>query len=242
MTLTALLMCASLALGSAAQDPAPPERKPVVVALETGLASAKASERIAAIRALGEFEAPELAPVLATALADSNRDVVLASIDALGLAKTGAAFEELRKYHQTRRVALRKEPDVLPRLLNAVARHRDERAIEILTDDVLGQTQTATLRARLLGLGWVRSKRSAEALLTVMNKLGFAEQVQYLEDFRLSFVILTGVDQGKTLEAWSTWWSKNKSTFEIPKAPPKPAAADETRWNAYWNLKPKPAR
>jgi hypothetical protein len=217
------------------QDPPAPKDDPArAAAIEQTLASGKVAEKLALLRAQKDSESAEIVKAVGKALADADVGVRVEAIEALARAKHGSALELLLAYHKEHRKALRADEVVLPKLLRAIARSGDERAVDVLADDVQGQLKPATLSARILGLGRVRSKRAADALVRVMGTIGFAEQQRHLEDFRLTFVVLTGSDQGRTFEAWSSWWSKNRESFALPRETPKLSAADQERWNAYW--------
>lgn len=231
---------ALMALAALLQDPtpAPPPARAEVEALEDALRRDGTAERVAALRNLGKLESPELVAVVARALEDRESDVRVQAVEVLARAKAPAAFDALLEYHARHRKE-RKDEKLLPKLLQAVARRGDERAVEVLADDVQGQMKPAT-RARLLGLGWVRSKKSGDALLRVMKDIGFAEQLQYLEDFRLAFVVLSGSDRGKSFDAWSSWWAKEREAIQLPREMPKLATSDLERWNSFWGIKPPP--
>lgn len=232
-----------LALAPQAQTPSPERVRAAVEALQAGLRSPKPALRVAAVQAEGAVDAPEVASALAVGLADADESVRVEVIDALGRLRQPTALEALLEFHKQQRRELRKQPKVLPRLLQAIARRGDERAVAVLTDDVPAQLAQATLRARLLGLGNVRSASAIEGLFKVMQAIGFAEQQQHMEDFRLSMLLLSGVDHGRSLESWITWWEASREGFAPSKEVPKLAAADWERWCTYWGIpSARPAR
>jgi HEAT repeat protein len=233
MIAAGLLVIASWAL---AQKPEPPAEQvhAQVQSLSSALDSPRAAERLAALRRADLLAAEAVVRQVERGLGDREIDVRVAALDALGRLPHAAAFESLLAYHTARRKELRTQEVVLPRLLRALARHGDARALTVLRDDVLGQPRAAALRARILGCGQVRAKASVDAVLEILRAIPFTEQVQYLEDMRLALTVLTGVDHGRTLDAWASWWAKERTTFTFPDATPRLSRSDSERWHAYW--------
>jgi len=232
----ALALALALA-GPAPQRPAPTAEqvRAAIEALEAAFRSPEPAERIGAIREHARIDAAGVLAIIARGLDDRDVEVRLEAIEALGQSRSSAALDHLLEHRKSRRQELRKQERVLPRLLVAIARHGDARAIPALTDDAQAQLLQVTLRARILGLANIRSKKSVEALFELMAVLGFVEMHAHAEDFRLALLVLTGVDRGRSLDAWKTWWAKEREQVEVPAAMPKLAQADAERWAGYWS-------
>jgi hypothetical protein len=220
--------------------PTPEQVRAALQALEEGLASEEPAERVAAIRENAKIDVPGVVAKIAAAVEDRSADVRLEAIDALGRSKQPSALEALLAHYKKHRIDLRKQERVLPRLLTAIARQGDARAIQPLTDDVQAQMLSPTLRARILGLGNVRTKAAVDALVELAGKIGFVEMHNHAEDFRLAMLALTGVDKGRSIDAWRTWWKAEREGFALPEEPPALAPGDATRWNDFWGSRHRP--
>lgn len=216
------------------ERPTPEQVRAALAALEEGLASPEGAERTAAIRENAKVDVPAVVAKIADALDDRNGDVRLEAIDALGRSRRESALEALLAHHKEHRVELRKQERVLPRLLTAIARHGDARALGPLTDDVQAQMLSATLRARILGIANVRTKAAVDALVALAGKVGFVEMHNHAEDFRLAMLVLTGVDKGRSIDAWKAWWKAERETFTVSEERPALAPGDAARWSEFW--------
>jgi hypothetical protein len=216
------------------RKPSPEQVRAALEALDQAFEDAEAPGRVAAIRESSKVDAPAVVARIAEALDDRSGDVRLEAIDALGRSRQPAALAALLEHHEKRRKDLRKQERVLPRLLKAIARHGDPKAIGPLTDDVQAQMLGATLRARILGLANVRTKEAVDALVALAGKIGFVEMHSHAEDFRLAMLVLTGVDKGRSTDAWKAWWASEREGFAIPDEMPALAPGDASRWTEYW--------
>jgi len=216
------------------------ERKPEDVAerLKAAFESGGSAEQIAALQESAYFPHPKVVAQAQRGLASRDVEVRLAAMDALGRNAHAAAFEALLAHYQSQRKALRSMERDLPALLSAVARRGDARARAVLTDDVQAQLLAPTIRARLLGLARIRSKESIDDLMTLADTVGFIGMHNHLEDFRLALVVLSGVDHGRSLDAWRAWWRGVKDGYTPPPKAPELNAADATRWREFWREAP----
>jgi hypothetical protein len=233
----AWLTCAVLVLAAPQRGGSTPDEQQVVAAvaeIERGLASPKASESAAVLKKHASLADARDAGAIAEALKDARADVRLEAIDALGRNALADAFTALASHYAAEKKSLRKDERALPQLLLAVARHREPRAIAILTDDVQAQLKQRTITARILGLANIRTDESLAALFTLMDKLGFLEQNTHAEDSRLALMVLTGEDRGRSLEAWRKWWAESSKTFKVAAEPAELPKPERERWRAYW--------
>jgi hypothetical protein len=66
----------------------------------------------------------------------------------------------------------------------------------------------------------------------------------YADDVRLALVMLTGVDQGRSFDAWRAWWNAVKAEFAVAPETPRPPAIERAlweRWCKFWGLDPESA-
>jgi hypothetical protein len=92
------------------------------------------------------------------------------------------------------------------------------------------------VRARILGLGRIRDRRAVLELIGMMKKAGRARVAPYMDDFRLSLLVLTGADHGASQDEWFAWWNEHKKTLVVPPEPPPVPERDWRRWASYWGL------
>ena len=228
-------MCV-VALAARAQDGAPSADRvrAATQQLERAFEGKQAADKLVAIKAASQVVAPAVIAWIAKGLVDSNSDVRAEAIEALGRIPHDEAFKALAQHYKAESKNLRKQERVLPKLLRAIARHGNEAALAILTDDVRAQMLQETLRARILGLATVRSKKAIDAVLALVQTIGFIEMHDHAEDLRLAMYVLTGVDRGRSVEAWKTWWAEQRESFELPPKAPQLAQVDWERWIAFW--------
>jgi hypothetical protein len=84
----------------------------------------------------------------------------------------------------------------------------------------------------------IRHRDSVEGVIGLMRKVGRHRAQRHMEDVRTALMVLTGVDHGRSQDAWNEWWNDNKRTLEIqaePHALPKKA---QREWDRYWGLEP----
>jgi HEAT repeat protein len=235
------LLAALLALAPQTPDKPPsPEQARVqasLTQLETAFKSgSKATERITALQGAAGVADARVIALVAKGLTDREPAVELAAIDALGKTRHADALTALTGFYNKEKKNLRRDVEALPRLLTAIARHASVETLPIFLDDVQGQLQSKTVTARILGLANIRSNRSIDALFELMKSMGFIEQHTYAEDLRLALMVLTGEDQGRSVDAWQTWWNEHAKTFKVAPEMPKLPKAERSRWCAYWGL------
>ncbi len=211
-----------------------PEVAALIRRLREAFDSGSAPQRIAALRSSFLYADEALVAQVRRGLDDRDVDVRLATFDALGRNAHESAFAALLAHQRSKRKELRSLERDLPALLTALARRGDARALPALTDDLQAQRLTTTVRARILGLARIRSKASVEALMKLADEIGFVDMHSHLEDFRLALVVLSGVDHGRSLEAWRAWWSSARATFEPAERTQPLSPKDAARWREHW--------
>jgi len=242
LSLLALWPSAAHAADLASVEAAVDERSPQVTAhierLREAFDSGSPAQRVAALRESWRHADEGLVAQVRRGLGDRDVEVRLAAYDALGRNAHESAFAALLTHQRERRKELRTQDRDLPALLSALARRGDARAIAPLTADVQAQRLVPTIRARILGLARIRTKDSVEALMKLADEVGFVDMHNHLEDFRLALVVLSGVDHGRSLDAWREWWRGNRTTFAPPQRLSELAPADAARWREFWGEAP----
>ena len=245
MFFASLLVCAGPFLSNAAQDQAKPDPKRVEAAVDeitTALKEAKSSdERIAAIRKNQDVVDAKVVAAIERGFKDKDPGVQAAAVDALGRMPHPEALEALHKLYKSDKERLKDDEKLLPLVFKAIGRHGSEKSIDILSDDLFSQRTFPAIQARVLALGNIRSKKSLEALIDMMNKAGPRQVNDYMNLFRQSLLRLSGEDQGPDSAMWQKWWRDNKDKFEVSKEVPKLPEIAETAWNEYWGIEPKKA-
>ena len=238
-----LLLAALTWLAPGSQDPPrPPEPERIAAAvslLEAAFKTGEMADRIGAIRGGSEVLDARVVAWIAKGLKVKEPAVRVEAIEALGRMPHPDSLAALQNYYRVEKKRLRKDPSLLPRVLNALSAQGNPSAIDILLDDVQAQMVDRTLRARFYGLARIRSEQSIEAVFDLMKLVGFIEIYTYAEDFRLALVVLTGEDLGRNHDSWHAWWNANRKTFEVDPRMPKLQGGDWTRWSDYWGLPAK---
>jgi len=231
----------ALALGPLQEPPAErPEPATSLAVLAQAFAAESPAEVAAGLQAAEPAAHSEVAAYLAQhGLRHDAQPVVLATIELLGALQHPRALAELEDFYRRERKALRARAELplLAPLLRAIARHGDERSIPLLAEDVLGVTEREVVRARVLGLGHIRSSRSVEELFGMLRKVDRKRVQPYMGEFRLALVVLTGVDRGTDYDAWIAWWNDSKKSLVVPRDPPRLPAELSRAWSKHWGLR-----
>lgn len=235
-----LLLALPLALPAMFQDPTPVDPKRVeaaVTELDNAFKTGKSEDRVRAIRAGFEVLDGKVIDGIGRGLRDTDESVRRAAVEALGRMRHPRALEALHGFVRGSRESLQKDEELFPATLRAIARHGSPSSIEILTDDPFSQRSYGAVRARVLGLGNIRSEKAVEALFDMLKKVGLHRVDNYMDDIRLALVHLTGEDQGKDPEMWNKWWRAQKN-YKLPQTPPEMKPLDQLAWNTYWEIQP----
>jgi len=249
----ALLLFASLSLGGPQVQPAPlhasiedpvqegPDAKTIKAAVEAlGVAFAKDTEtpeRLAGIEAAVGVPCTEVARALGKfGLKDKDSEVVGAALLVLGKMDVPEALDQLTSFHKKDR-RLKKDEALLALTLKAIAWRGDVSTIGILSEDIFTDASKDVLRARILGLGRIRSTESVEALISVMKSAARNKVQPFMDDLSMSLTILTGVDQGKNQDRWIAWWNENKHELEVSAEQPEIDKLMQKKWDHFWGIK-----
>jgi hypothetical protein len=146
------------------------------------------------------------------------------------------AVEVLHHAYEAFRPYLEADPASCAALLQAIGQHGAESSVAILGEAEPGGVDAAVVRARLLGLARIRSARALRALfgmLERLERLDPALRAERMPDFRLAALRITGADEGESVEAWRSWWSRHAED-PIPEPPPALPSVLQDRWDAYW--------
>ncbi len=202
--------------------------------LEQANASGSSSARVQAIRSAAEIADERLVTQVAKALRDADRLVVEAAIEGLRFCEHPAALKALHGALKGG-VKLKDDAELAVKVIRAIGQHAHASSVRVLTEDVF-ETKGYGAKARILCLGRIQSRESVAGLMSLMRVVGAQEAREFMEEFRIALIVLTGVDKGESQAAWTAWWNDNKRTFELPGEPgllPKPLLM---RWNAFWGL------
>jgi HEAT repeats len=244
MFLASILLCTTSFLAGSTQDEGTkPDPKRVEAAVEEITAAFKegksSDERVAAIRKNQDVVDARVVTAIEKGFKDKDGAVQAAAVDALGRMPHPEALDALHRFYKSDKQKLKDDEKLLPLLFKSIGRHGSEKSVEILSDDLFAQRTFPAIQARVLSLGNIRSKKSLEALIDMMNKAGPRQVNDYMNLFRQSLLRLTGEDQGPDSAMWTKWWQDNKSKFEVPKEVPKVPEIAEKAWNEYWEITPK---
>jgi hypothetical protein len=242
--MTRLLPCLLLVLPVWLQAPPYQDTAPspeLVARIDGALRKAYAARDLAPIQAALEeaWTVPDPAVVegITLGLADERREVQLAALTALRWNPHADALEALHRVARDRKRM--KDPELAATVLRGLGQHADPSSIPFLARDPFEPDSHPCRRARLFGLGRIRTRASLEALLGILavSDVGAPQQRRIrgqMEDARTALIQLTGVDMGMTPEAWEEWWRKNKKTFEVPDAVPVLPKELRVQWDAFF--------
>ncbi len=220
------------------ETPTKEQEKAAADELKAAYASDRDEEIIAAIEATAKVNDEEVIRLIAKGLSRRS-PVQIAAIDALGWSKSRSALRQLhRLYHRDK--DLSKKEDVFGALLKAIGRHGDKSSLEVLFDSPFKGLTVESGRARILGIANIRETRSLEDLVKGLRlagqpRGGRTKDPVFLEDFRLAFAVLTGVDCGPSREAMDGWWRENKG-FKVSETRPPLAPPLKEKWERYWGV------
>jgi HEAT repeat protein len=210
-----------------------------VTEIETALKDAKTpEEKVAAIQKNREVLDAKVAGAIEKGLRDKAAPVQAAAADALGRMPLPDALEALHKFYKSEVKRLKDDQTLMPVVIKAIGRQANEKSVDLLSDDIFMQRTFPAIQARVLSLGNIRSKKSIDALFTMMNKVGTNQLDTYMEPVRLALMRLTGTDQGPSSQAWMTWWRGAEKGFDIAKVEVKLPEAQTKAWDEYWEIRP----
>jgi len=237
------LLLATMLTCSAPHETPPqdPQRvKAAVAELEKAFKEGRSAERIKAIHDGEPVVDAQVIRWIAHGLQDHDAEVERAAIEALRFIDHPDALKELQSSAQ-RDESLRKDPELYAALLKAIGQHASPSSIPLLKEGLWSVQDRSVIQARILGLGQIRTEAAAEALIGLMRTGGRAVIQPFMEDFRLALAVLTGVDQGRSQDLWTTWWNENRAKLKIDPRPPTIAKPLQRAWDSYWRASDRAA-
>lgn len=235
--MNSLLLTIALTLFPAQERERPvPDPQAVAAAVEALEAAYKQHELPATLAALGSASQVVDATVIkliARSLAASEPELQRAAFEALRRMPHPDALKQMESA-LTRDKALRKDPETFAAALRAIGQHGDPQSLSLLGKDLFVVRDKGAIRARILALGNIRQPASVECLMSFMKSAGRAKVAPYMQDFRMSLMILTGADQGKSVDLWLSWWNDNKKQLEVPAEPGLLPEEMQRSWDSFW--------
>lgn len=241
--LLCFLLLSAHAVPSARADQDEGPSPELVARTEALLDEALASADLERIQdALTEAQAVAHAAIvrrIAAGLEDERREVQLAALQALRWNGHADALEVLHRMARDRKRM--KAPEFAAGVLRAIAQHGEPSSIPVLARDPFEPDDHACRRARLFGLGRIRTRAALEAVLGILavseSRAPELRRIRgQMDDARLVLILLTGVDQGLQPEAWEAWWRQNRKTFELPAEEPQLPRELRRQWDAFFGL------
>jgi len=207
--------------------------KSAMAELEKAWKSEAAADRVRAIQANGNVPDPEVVKLVARGLRDKEIEVQRAAIESLRFIGHPDALKELQALARDER-PFKKDPQLHAALLRAVGQYGSSSSLHVLGDDPWSVADEHVLRARILGLGRIRTRESLERLFELMKLAGTQRIEALMPDFRLALVALTGVDQGNSEPNWQSWWTEHRAQWKVEEALSKLPRELERKWKDYW--------
>ena len=234
-----LLACLLVGGPAVAED----DEKAAIAKLESVFPDGRTPDKIAALREARETNTPAMSKAIAKVALHGNKDgsVQIEAMRSLGRMKNDESVKALHhtyKAHQS----LQKDENWFVTLLTEVGRLGDPSSVKLLKDHPFKHGTKNTGRARIYGLGNIRTKDAVAALIWGIKLEGpqargvfGAKQDVLLPDFRTALTVLTGEDQGNSRTLWANWWREQGKAFEIEPDMPVIPAKLETYWEDFWD-------
>ncbi len=252
MSIAALAICVLLEGPAAFQeqggDPELSEQRIAATCrtLESAFSEGKSFEETQrALRSAVEVVHPRVIGLIdEKGLRHADPKVRSASIETLSRMDHRDALKALSDALKRDRKDLEKAPPLYAAYLRGIARHGKEESIPCLVEDLFQSPDRGVITARILGLGRIRSRTSVDELIRLMRSCPRPRVGEYMGEFRLALVVLTGEDKGTDQELWINWYGDHKNTLAVAAEPPELPRELARRWNTYWGENPdeKPAK
>jgi HEAT repeat protein len=204
--------------------------------LKEGLASQDTTARVTALREAAAVDHDEVAKVVGGVLTEKDESVRIAAADVLGGMSCKESLTALHRGAEKKKNI--EDSKVAAALFKAIGRHAEVSSIMVIANEPLKNMDADVVKARIFALGNIRSKKSVEELMKLMQ-LGNPTPGQdsaYMPMFRVALARLTGTDQTTNKDMWQTWWRENEKTFEVAEPPIEMAPELQALWNEYWGV------
>ena len=224
---------------AAIQDPEERELPPPAVVEEALIDLKKAAklkdplERAAALTRNTGVVHPDVIDRIAKAIGDRSDEVVGAAFDALRRMDHPDALKVLHKTFK-RSKTFRKKPELYASLAKAIGQHQSASSVSLLASNAFGYENKEVIEARILALGNIRTVDTVESLMGMLRGGARRNIAGYMDEFRMSLMLLTGTDRGMDPSAWIEWWNKSRKKFELRAEAFKLPKAMQYRWDRYW--------
>lgn len=189
-----------------------------------------------ALEAAADVPHRDVVHAVTAALESDDPEVAVAALQSLRFLDHPEALEALHEAAEER--VRRTTPEIAVPLFRAIGQHGDPSSIEVLARNVNEVPQHQIVQARILALGHIRSEAAVAKLVELRVLTGPGGRNRVLEgwkdDFRLSLLALTGVDNGVEADLWERWWRANRKTFRVPETFPPLPDDMARRWKRYW--------
>ncbi|MHC4932716.1 MAG: HEAT repeat domain-containing protein, partial [Planctomycetota bacterium] len=244
-----LAICALLAVSALAVPALAMDEVRVAAAVEKLESAFKDKDgeiiQVEAIQAAAGMDDPEVVKEIAKGLKVESDAVQEAAMTALGAMKSKEALDALHQAYR-RGTNLHENDRLYSLLLRSIGRHGSADSIALLKDFKFQHLTIASGRARIMGLGNIRSEETIEALVEMARKGGgqgrrrgrvvSGWEGKFRQYFVATLTILTGQDFGFSAPDWQAWWRDNRKNLEIAeKRPPVPENV-KNLWEQYWGV------
>lgn len=236
--LHALALAGLMLFAAQTKDPAPVEKARVdraVAALKLAFEKGAPKERAATIVEHQEVVDPTVIALFAKALKDSDPAVRDAAAQALRFARHADALTALQDALK-RELKVGKNLEERIKLLKCVGQHQSATSIPLFIDDPFRHPDGRVVEAQVFALANTRTERALEEIVGMMRTASRQHVQNHMATFRLALIVVTGVDQGLSQDAWMKWWNDNKQRIQIPAQMPALPKEMLDRWNGYWGL------
>ena len=234
----ALALLAAAAAGAArAEEPAPAAETPAARSVEQVVADLRSDEeavRLAAAEEAAAVTDDAVASPLVKLLRDDRFDVRKAAIAALAKRSTEKGRKAAAAGLVARLGPLSKSAELEGELVLVVRALHDlaqESAIPALLDDIGPETGDEVVRARLLAVANVPSKKAVDELIQFLSRQGRGKWQGARRHVADALRYATGENLGGDPDVWRAWWRDAERTFDVEAAAKRRAEEGEARGN-----------
>ncbi len=222
------------------QQPQLPAPKEAAKRLRDTLKAKDDAASIAALKELGTLADPLITKEVNKALKFQSPEVMVAALEALRFNPDPSALKYLTQARKNKE--LHKNTQLAVAYAYALGQKASPKCIPALTDNLNATSgvPAEVLKAKISALGRIRDKDAVEAIMDYCNttrrggrNVGGINNI--MREAQRSLFILTGVDQGSSLEAWKDWWYDARKTIKISKEPwPLENPKIQRQWEQLW--------